>query len=354
MIYETFNQTGLGNLTTNMAWPVNVGGELVYNFTGDYNGLGLTQMYCRYLITSFTYAPFNGMGGEVGGLFVNATFANWTISSVSWQQMNDPFGNSMTTIGAQNQLQVFMNWNPGSINSLVFTAGTTPQMINDTFGPGYAAMGPANGFNQFTVGSNYWMASNGSNPEQFLKITVLPNGEVSEFWLNNTDSYQQFELMNASDLPNNSMPICNFTSSSNNGTASFSGSWTSSHSPVSYEWNFGDPSSGSSNFNTTSLNPTHVYTSNGTYTVTLTVTDNIDNQAVYTSNITIVIILPTTPTNSTTTTTTTTNSTTTSSSTKGLLPTIAGYSIIALFVKYKLYNCSNITNDTKKMAVIFF
>lgn len=42
---------------------------------------------------------------------------------------------------------------------------------------------------------------------------------------------------------------------------------------VSWSWNFGDPASGANN-TSTERNPTHIYTAQGTYTVTLTVRDN--------------------------------------------------------------------------------
>jgi hypothetical protein len=55
-----------------------------------------------------------------------------------------------------------------------------------------------------------------------------------------------------------------FTSSVTGATATFTNQSTNA---VSYNWNFGDASPGS-----TSANPSHTYASNGTYTVTLTVT----------------------------------------------------------------------------------
>lgn len=62
------------------------------------------------------------------------------------------------------------------------------------------------------------------------------------------------------------IPLANaqFTSSVTGATATFTNLSTNA---VSYSWNFGDSSPGS-----TSANPSHTYTTNGTYTVTLTVT----------------------------------------------------------------------------------
>ena len=48
------------------------------------------------------------------------------------------------------------------------------------------------------------------------------------------------------------------------------GSTDSDGTIVKYEWNFGDGSGGSGE-----VNPTHHYTAAGTYTVMLTVTDNL-------------------------------------------------------------------------------
>ncbi|HLF46387.1 MAG TPA: PKD domain-containing protein [Chitinophagaceae bacterium] len=66
-------------------------------------------------------------------------------------------------------------------------------------------------------------------------------------------------------------PAANFTFTPNNvcagSTISFTNTTTFSGG-VAYSWNFGDPSSGSNNYNTTS-NPTHTYNTAGSYTVTL-------------------------------------------------------------------------------------
>ncbi len=68
----------------------------------------------------------------------------------------------------------------------------------------------------------------------------------------------------------NQKPVANFTSTTNQLTASFNG--TSSSDPdgsvASYAWEFGDGSTG------TGASPSHPYAAAGTYQVTLTVTDN--------------------------------------------------------------------------------
>lgn len=67
-------------------------------------------------------------------------------------------------------------------------------------------------------------------------------------------------------------PVANFTFTPNNvcapSTISFTNTTTYSGGGVAYSWNFGDPPSGGNNYSS-STNPTHLYTSAGTYTVTL-------------------------------------------------------------------------------------
>ena len=62
---------------------------------------------------------------------------------------------------------------------------------------------------------------------------------------------------------------------------SFSGTGTGGHPPYTYSWNFGDGGSG------TGQNPTHQYTSDGSYTATLTVTDSNSDSAQDTAPVTI-------------------------------------------------------------------
>jgi PKD repeat protein len=69
-----------------------------------------------------------------------------------------------------------------------------------------------------------------------------------------------------------------FTSSVTGATATFTNQSTNA---VSYNWNFGDASPGS-----TAANPSHTYTANGTYTVTLTVTGPCGSDT-YTMTVTI-------------------------------------------------------------------
>ena len=70
-----------------------------------------------------------------------------------------------------------------------------------------------------------------------------------------------------------SAPIANFTASPTSGTAPLTVTFTdqSSNSPTIWQWDFGD--SGTS----TEQNPSHIYNNNGTYTVTLSVTNNYGN-----------------------------------------------------------------------------
>ncbi|MCW8880641.1 MAG: PKD domain-containing protein [Kangiellaceae bacterium] len=65
----------------------------------------------------------------------------------------------------------------------------------------------------------------------------------------------------------NEAPVASFSVSTNRLTASFTNSSTDDNGIVAYNWTFGDGRSSSAQ------NPSHTYTSAGTYSVTLTVTD---------------------------------------------------------------------------------
>lgn len=67
-------------------------------------------------------------------------------------------------------------------------------------------------------------------------------------------------------------------------TVSFTSS--SSQCPTSFSWNFGDPGSGSDNFSTLE-NPTHTYSSPGTYNVSLTVAGPCNAPATYTGSVSV-------------------------------------------------------------------
>lgn len=77
--------------------------------------------------------------------------------------------------------------------------------------------------------------------------------------------------------PSNTPPTAAFTAPSCNvlSACAFSGSASTDAggSIASYNWNFGDPTSGAQNTATT-VDASHTYATAGTYTVTLTVTDN--------------------------------------------------------------------------------
>jgi large repetitive protein len=84
-------------------------------------------------------------------------------------------------------------------------------------------------------------------------------------------------------------PTANFTSNVTNGTGPLSVQFTdtSTNSPTSWSWDFGD------NETSTEQNPTHTYNNEGTYNVSLTVANEIGNNTITQNNYINVVIAPT-------------------------------------------------------------
>jgi PKD repeat protein len=82
-------------------------------------------------------------------------------------------------------------------------------------------------------------------------------------------TFSGVSLTGSYSTTSNSAPIANFSFTSSTLTASFTDASTDSDGTIaSRSWNFGDGGS------STSTNPSHAYATAGTYSVTLTVTDN--------------------------------------------------------------------------------
>jgi PKD repeat protein len=105
-----------------------------------------------------------------------------------------------------------------------------------------------------------------------------------------TDDQSNSAFSTKSVSPNSgtSTPVASFTATCTNLSCVFTSTSTDSGGTITgYAWDFGDTTSG------TGANPTHIYAAAGTYTVQLTVTDNLTNTASTTA--------PVSPTSGTTT-----------------------------------------------------
>ncbi len=101
----------------------------------------------------------------------------------------------------------------------------------------------------------------GNGGQTVTATTTNPAGDTSEFAKN----------IKVATVSNDQPPIAKFTSTCTKRSCAFDA--TQSHDPdgsiASYQWDFGDSTTG------TGINPSHDFTGNGTYTVQLTVIDNL-------------------------------------------------------------------------------
>ncbi|MHA1720604.1 MAG: PKD domain-containing protein [Promethearchaeota archaeon] len=156
----------------------------------------------------------------------------------------------------------------------------------------------ADPYTSYTLSDGTFISDSGEFiiPEQSIWYFVFWNDDLDGY---STDIVYNIEYT-ANLLPTASFSVSN-SSVNVNDSVDFTDTSFGGDSPLSYLWNFGDDTT------STLQNPTHVYTTSGTYTVSLTVTDANGDFDIYTMNIVVIIPATTTTTTSTTSTETTPN-----------------------------------------------
>ena len=263
-----------------------------YNSPGTYSGAGITY-HAASTVTgpSGTGVAFNGSTGTVGS---NSTYINPTsYSEEAWFRTTSTaggkiigFGSSRSGNSASHDRDVYLL----STGQLVFGAVTqrqvtitTPGSYNDGKWHQVVATQASDGMHLYvdgqlvatnpnTVAANYtgyWRVGGDTS----WSGNGYFNGTIDEaaVWLSELSAQQVLAHYGASAIAPNQPPTAAFTPTCTYLGCSFDGtaSADSDGTVASYAWNFGDntaPGTGST--------ASHTYASAGTYTVTLTVTDN--------------------------------------------------------------------------------
>ena len=249
------------NWTTSV-FPNNIPWDYAYYVVGDtgnHSGNG-TGGALDAVTGSFdvSFSAPNVDDGQAGPASLDWTHA------LGYSYSDDPFfmhsAEDMTTEGADNW------WLPSSQLSGGSSGGPWIQPMNESTGTG-----PLMSVNSWGFTTSDGMAGpflNGTTAECLFDAAKTGNLGLS----GNPDGQQGLVVDPAtcgSTGPTNNAPTASFTDNCTDLNCSFTdGSSDSDGSVVSRSWNFGDGATSSS------TNPSHSYSSAGTYTVSLTVTDD--------------------------------------------------------------------------------
>ncbi len=194
-------------------------------------------------------------------------------------------------------------WTPGSPNTNDYVTGA----LNETFTASDFLYGPQSLMPDSSGMNVIYNGENSSNPSsaEYLMFVDLYVGNLNTASINNGAAMVQYTFSNLTtqasfdtyawatgydvkwaNLPTSSgyntpAPVASFTTNTTSGTNPLNVQFTdtSSNTPTSWLWNFGDGGS------STLQNPTYTYNTPGKYTVTLTATNSYGNNTITMNNL---------------------------------------------------------------------
>jgi PKD repeat protein len=221
-------------------------------------------------------------GGEKLFWGANATRYNYNTPSGTWI-IDDEW--TEQTVGGGDDNYLFLRMD-GPTN-IIHPEGTNGSILEWNLAPMFSSV--HGGYLDTVETGDWWVKFSNTTTGQFIRIELEPNtGILANVSLTHEGGVLTECRINEDDFPptEDLIPEATFTA---NSTTILEGEWVQftftgspGDLPIDGQWNFGDGST-----NSTEENPTHQYTTAGTYTVTLTITDNDGDVDSYSMTITV-------------------------------------------------------------------
>lgn len=258
---------------------VNVGDSLIYQFIMNSDPL----VYRSYNITYVGEIMGEYQGGEKLFWGANATRYNFDTVSGTWIIDGEW---TEQTVGGGDDNYLFLRMD-GPTN-IIHPEGTNGSILNRNLAPMFGSVN--GGYLDTAQTGDWWVKFSNTTTGQWIRIELEPNtGILLNVSFTQGDDILTEYLISEDDFPPTSEDLIPKATFIANKTTIFEGEWVQFNFtgspgdlPIDGQWNFGDGSA-----NSTIENPTHQYTTAGTYTVTLTITDNDGDIDVYSMTITV-------------------------------------------------------------------
>ena len=259
---------------------VNVGDSLIYQIFLN----GVPFGYRSYNITYVGEIMGDYQGGEKLFWGANATRYNYDTSTATWIIDNEEW--TEQTIGGGDDNYLFLRMEGPT--SLVHPEGTNGSILEMNLAPLYGSW--QGGYLDTSETGDWWVKFSNTTTGQWLRIELEPDTGILQnvSFSMETGIYSEY-LVDPADFSPTTEDLLPKATFIGNTTTILEGEWVQftftgalGDMPTEGKWNFGDGSADS-----TDENPTHQYTTAGTYTVTLTVTDNDGDVDVYSMDITV-------------------------------------------------------------------
>jgi len=258
---------------------VNVGDSLIYQVFMNGDPLAFRS----YNITYVGEIMGEYQGGEKIFWGANATRYNYDTPSGTWI-IDDEW--TEQTVGGGDDNYLFLQMD-GPTN-IVHPEGTNGSILKWNLAPMFGSV--HGGYLDTVETGDWWVKFSNTTTGQWIRIELEPNtGILLNVSLTHEGGILTEYRINEDNFPPTSEDLIPEATFIANSTTIFEGEWVQftftgspGDLPIDGQWNFGDGSA-----NSTAENPTHQYTTAGTYTVTLTITDNDGDVDVYSMTITV-------------------------------------------------------------------